>query len=103
MRRLSSIVPVAVAALVTVGCAREPSTAPAAPVTTAAPEAHKEPAKPAETTAAALKEIDLSVWGPAWKGYVAMAPASTKVTTDGSSRHMTISEARSRPTVPAAT
>jgi hypothetical protein len=41
---------------------------------------------------AELVEVDLSPWGPAWKGYVAMAPAGTKVTFDDPSRHLEISE-----------
>lgn len=89
MRRCSPLVPAVVAAIVVAGCAKEPSTGPVAPLASAAPEAGKEPGKPA----GALEEIDLSAWGPAWKGYVAMAPASAKVTADGSSRYLNISEA----------
>jgi len=42
--------------------------------------------------AAALVEIDLSAWGPAWKGYVAMAPAGSKVSFDDPSRQLSIDE-----------
>jgi hypothetical protein len=39
-----------------------------------------------------LVEIDLSTWGPAWKGYVAMAPAGAKVSFDDPSRQMQVTE-----------
>ncbi len=42
--------------------------------------------------AAALVEIDLSAWGPAFKGWVAMAPAGAKVTFDDPSRQIQVTE-----------
>jgi hypothetical protein len=42
--------------------------------------------------AAPLKEVDLSAWGKQWKGYVAMAPASAKVTFDDPSRQLHLSD-----------
>lgn len=42
--------------------------------------------------AAADKEIDLAAWGPAFAGWVAMAPEGTKVELDDPSRQLKISE-----------
>jgi len=47
---------------------------------------------PPPPPAAADKEIDLSVWGPDFAGYVAMAPDGTKVTFDDPSRQLAISD-----------
>lgn len=60
-------------------------------VADAAPDAKAE-AKADTAPAAADKEIDLSVWGPEWKGWVAMAPEGTKVELDDPSRQLTISD-----------
>jgi pyruvate/2-oxoglutarate dehydrogenase complex dihydrolipoamide acyltransferase (E2) component len=70
-------------------------TKPAEPKPAKPAEAKPAEAKPAEAEAkptSDLKEIDLSVWGPAWKGYVAMAPAGAKATFDDPSRQLTVSE-----------
>ncbi len=51
--------------------------------------------KPAEPTPAPLladKEIDLAPWGPAFAGYVAMAPEGTDVSFDDPSRQLTFGE-----------
>ena len=53
--------------------------------------AEESPAK-ASPKAAPLVEIDLSAWGPAWKGYVAMAPATAKVSFDDPSRQMQVTD-----------
>jgi hypothetical protein len=54
--------------------------------------AETKPAEPEAKPAGDLKEVDLSVWGPAWKGYVLMAPAGAKATFDDPSRQLTLSE-----------
>ncbi len=46
----------------------------------------------ADPPAAADEEIDLSVWGPEFAGWVAMAPAGTKVEFDDPSRQLAISD-----------
>jgi hypothetical protein len=50
------------------------------------------PAEVAKAPVAADKEIDLSAWGPEFKGWVAMAPEGTKVEFDDPSRQLAISE-----------
>lgn len=64
----------------------DPAAKPADPVA--------KPADPVPTPppAAALAEVDLSAWGDAWKGWVAMAPAGTKVEFDDPSRQLIISD-----------
>lgn len=47
---------------------------------------------PPPPPAAAAVEVDLTPWGPAFAGYVAMAPAGTKVVFDDPSRQLTISD-----------
>jgi hypothetical protein len=54
-----------------------------------APDAPPPEDKPA---AAADKELDLAAWGPAFAGYVAMAPEGTKVELDDPSRQMILSD-----------
>jgi hypothetical protein len=61
-------------------------------VADAAPDAKVEAKADAAPPLAADKEIDLSVWGPEWKGWVAMAPEGTKVELDDPSRQLSISE-----------
>lgn len=55
-------------------------------------DAPTEVAKAEPTPAAADVEIDLSVWGPEFAGWVAMAPAGTKVEFDDPSRQLSISD-----------
>ncbi len=63
-----------------------------AKVADATPDAKGEAKADAAPPAAADKEIDLSVWGPEWKGWVAMAPEGTKVELDDPSRQLSISD-----------
>ncbi len=48
--------------------------------------------KPSASPPAQLVEHDLSPFGEAWKGYVAMAPAGTKIVFDDPSRQITVSD-----------
>lgn len=48
--------------------------------------------EPAAPPAAADKELDLSAFGPAFKGYVATAPDGTKVEFDDPSRQLIVSD-----------
>ncbi|MBK6922157.1 MAG: hypothetical protein IPH07_32495 [Deltaproteobacteria bacterium] len=57
-----------------------------------AADAKAEPAADAKPAVAELEEIDLSPWGDAFKGYVAMAPKGTKVEFDDPSRQLIISD-----------
>lgn len=74
--------------LLVIGCKKEESAAPSTP--TPAPVAA--PAAAAAPAAPALVEVDLSKWGPAFAGYIAMAPKGTVVEFDDPSRQLKISD-----------
>jgi|GEM_PF-3599529 len=87
----------ALSSVLAVGCKKKDDDKKAETPTTATKPG--DTAKPADPTpppppppAAADKEIDLSAWGPAFAGYVAMAPEGTKVEFDDPSRQLTISD-----------
>jgi len=61
---------------------------PAEPAVAPTPD----PPKPAEPAAVELVEIDVSALGPAFKGYVAMAPKTAKIESDESSHHISLSD-----------
>jgi hypothetical protein len=67
------------------GCSKE-AAAGTAPTPTAVAPVLEAPKKPA------LVELDLSKWGPAFKGYVALAPAGSTLEFDDPSRQLKISE-----------
>lgn len=72
------------------GCKKDeaPAAAPAAPKAEVptTPVAAPAPAGPA------LKEVDLAAWGPKFAGYVAQAPAGTKIQFDDPSRQLLVTD-----------
>ena len=93
----TAVLAIALAAVLSTACKKKDEGKKADP--TAAKPGDKPADKPADKPVdppppppAADKEVDLSVWGAPFAGFVAMAPEGTKVTFDDPSRQLAISE-----------